>query len=258
MRVRTVALTLLLVACKSEPKQKPEVKPAPVTAVAPADAASTMPPDEYAEARFAMVEKTLVARDITDERVLAAMKITPRHEFVPPDIRHLSYEDRPLPIGFDLTISQPYIVAFMTQALHVKAGDKILEIGTGSGYQAAVLALMGAKVWTIEIHPELGARTQKVLQKLGFKDVHMKVGDGFFGWPDAAPFDAIMVTCATPDIPAPLRAQLKPGGSIIAPIGDDYGQQLVVTKDLGDGRWDKTPVMDVRFGQMHGEIEKRR
>jgi protein-L-isoaspartate(D-aspartate) O-methyltransferase len=250
-----VAFALLLVACskKSETKQKPESAQAVVPA---ADAAEAKPPDPYAEARFEMVQRTLAERDITDARVLAAMKITPRHEFVPPDIRHLSYEDRPLPIGFELTISQPYIVAFMTQALNVKPGDKILEIGTGSGYQAAVLALMGAKVYTMEIHPELGARTQKVLKNLGFKDVFMRVGDGYFGWKDAAPFDAIMITCATPQIPPPLLDQLKPGGRLIAPLGDDIDQQLVVMTK-GD-RLPPQELMPVRFGLMKGEIEDRR
>jgi protein-L-isoaspartate(D-aspartate) O-methyltransferase len=255
MRLRIVALALSLIACKSESKPKAKAEPVPVAA--PADAAEAKPLDPYAEARFEMVERTLVARDITDPRVIAAMKITPRHEFVPPDIRHLSYEDRPLPIGFELTISQPYIVAFMTQAMQIKAGDKVLEIGTGSGYQAAVLALMGAKVWTIEIHPELGARTKKVLEKLSFKDVSMRIGDGYFGWKDAAPFDAIMITCATPEIPPPLLEQLKPGGRIIAPIGDDYGQQLMIMTE-NKGEWERQALMDVRFGPMKGQVDKRR
>jgi protein-L-isoaspartate(D-aspartate) O-methyltransferase len=251
MQVRVLALALLLTACKDEAKQKSKLEPTPIAA--PADAAAAKPPDEFGEARFAMVDRTLVARDITDARVLAAMRITPRHEFVPPDIRHLGYEDRPLPIGFDLTISQPYIVAFMTQAVGIKAGDKVLEIGTGSGYQAAVLAMMGAKVFTIELHPELGARTKKVLDKLGFKDVAMKIGDGYAGWPDAAPFDAIMITCATPEIPPPLAAQLKNGGRIIAPIGDDYGQALVLMTKQGSS-WTNESLMEVRFGPMKGRI----
>jgi protein-L-isoaspartate(D-aspartate) O-methyltransferase len=255
MRLRLVALALLLLACKGEPKQQ-KAAPVPVV-VTPADATEGKPLDPFAEARFEMVERTLVARDITDARVIAAMKITPRHEFVPPDIRHLGYEDRPLPIGFDLTISQPYIVAFMTQALKVKAGDKVLEIGTGSGYQAAVLAMMGAKVYTIEIHPDLGARTKKVLERLGFKDVAMRIADGYYGWKDAAPFDAIMITCATPTIPPPLLEQLKPGGRIIAPMGDDYGQQLMLLTEA-NGSWDRESLMDVRFGLMKGQVDKAR
>jgi protein-L-isoaspartate(D-aspartate) O-methyltransferase len=251
MRVRLVVL-LVLVACgKSEPKRKAE----PV--VEPPRAAEVKEPDPFAEARFDMVERTIVERDIKDQRVIAAMKITPRHEFVPPAIRNEAYDDRPLPIGFDLTISQPYIVAFMTEAIKVKAGDKVLEIGTGSGYQAAVLAMMGAKVWTIELHPDLGARTKKVLEKLGFKDVAMKIGDGYFGWPDVGPFDAIMITCATPVIPPPLVDQLEPGGRIIAPLGDDFGQVLTLITKTDDGPRQE-PLMDVRFGLMKGEIDKQR
>ncbi|HEY5924933.1 MAG TPA: protein-L-isoaspartate(D-aspartate) O-methyltransferase, partial [Kofleriaceae bacterium] len=226
-------------------------------AEAPGDADAAKPPDPWAEARFEMVDRTVAARGVTDERVLAAMKITPRHEFVPPANRHQAYEDSPLPIGFDLTISQPYIIATMTEAVKVKAGDKVLEIGTGSGYQAAVLAMMGAKVYTIEIHPELGARTKKVLESLSFKDVAMKIGDGYFGWEDAAPFDAIMITCATPEIPPPLLAQLKVGGRLIAPIGDNFEQELtVITKTRDDVT--RETLMGVRFGQMKGEIDKVR
>ena len=246
---------LAIAACsKKEPAKQQKV--APVVPEVAADAAEQKPPDPFAEARFDMVERTIVQRGIKDERVIAAMKITPRHEFVPPAIRNEAYDDRPLPIGFELTISQPYIVAFMTEALHVKAGDKVLEIGTGSGYQAAVLAMMGAKVYTMEIHPELGARTQKVLANLGFKDVHMRVADGYFGWEDAAPFDAIMVTCAAPEIPHPLFMQLKEGGRLIAPIGDDFEQELTVITKTADGLT-RESVMDVRFGAMKGEIDKR-
>ena len=203
-----------------------------------------------------MVDRTVASRGITDERVLAAMKITPRHEFVPPAIRHQAYDDRPLPIGFDLTISQPFIVATMTQAAQVKAGERVLEIGTGSGYQAALLAMMGAKVWTIEIHEELGKRTKLVLDKLGFRDVQMKIGDGYFGWPDAAPFDAILITCATPDVPAPLLDQLKVGGRIVAPLDDGYGQQLMIVTKTASGT-QREWLMSVNFGPMKGKVEQR-
>jgi protein-L-isoaspartate(D-aspartate) O-methyltransferase len=212
--------------------------------------------DAYAEARFELVD-ALARQGITDDRVLAAMKLTPRHELVPPAIRHQAYDDRPLPIGFGLTISQPFIVATMTQAARVKAGDRVLEIGTGSGYQAAVLAMMGAKVWTMEMHEDLAERTKLVLAKIGFADVQLKVGDGYLGWKDGAPFDAILITCATPVIPPPLLAQLKVGGRIVAPIEDDVGQELIVATKTASGvkhEW----LMSVSFGPMKGEVEKLR
>lgn len=253
-----IALFGCLVACgKGTDKPKIEAKQALAAPPAPVEAEAPKPPDPYAEARFEMVERTVAARGITDDRVLAAMKITPRHEFVPPAIRHQAYDDRPLPIGFDLTISQPFIVATMTQAANVKAGDRVLEIGTGSGYQAAVLAMMGAKVHTIEIHEALARRTKLVFERLGFRDVQLRTGDGYFGWPDAAPFDAILITCATPEIPPPLLAQLNVGGRIVAPVGDDFEQELVVVKKLDDGV-ERVPLMGVRFGLMTGEIDKRR
>jgi protein-L-isoaspartate(D-aspartate) O-methyltransferase len=257
MRVRFLALaTLAIVGC-SKGKQEPKAQPKPEQRSEPAEPAEVKPPDVYAEARFEMVQRTIVDRGVKDDRVIAAMKIAPRHEFVPPDIRGRAYDDSPLPIGFDLTISQPYIVAFMTEAVKVKAGDKVLEIGTGSGYQAAVLATMGAQVYTIELHEELARRTKRVLQKLGFKNVSMKQGDGYFGWADAGPFDAIMITCATPEIPPPLLAQLKPGGRIIAPIGDDYAQELIVFTKTADDL-ERQSLMEVRFGLMKGEISKQR
>jgi protein-L-isoaspartate(D-aspartate) O-methyltransferase len=260
MRVRNVVIAVVAIgACsKGESKQRQATDDPAAQVHTPEDAAPATPPDPFAEARFEMVDRTVAARGITDERVLAAMKITPRHEFVPPDIRYRAYDDSPLPIGFDLTISQPFIVATMTQAAKVKAGDRVLEIGTGSGYQAAVLAMMGAKVYTIEIHPELAKRTKRVLEKLGFRDVAMRTGDGYFGWPEAAPFDAILITCATPDIPPPLVAQLATGGRIVAPIGDDFDQQLMVITKAGRDTLEREPLMDVRFGLMKGEIDKLR
>lgn len=255
-----IGIVVGLAACSSgdsRPKNEAKQPVARTQAPAPADAAEVKPPDPYAEARFEMVERTVALRGITDPRVLAAMKITPRHEFVPPAIRHQAYDDRPLPIGFDLTISQPFIVATMTQAAKVKAGDRVLEIGTGSGYQAAVLAMMGAKVYTIEIHEQLAKRTKLVFERAGFRDVQLRIGDGYFGWPDAAPFDAILITCATPIIPQPLLAQLKPGGRIVAPVGDDFEQELVVLTKSSSGIV-RESLMGVRFGLMHGEIDKRR
>lgn len=255
-----IGIVVGLAACSSsdgQAKNEAEQVAPPARPQVPADAADVKPPDPYAVARFEMVETTIAARGITDPRVIAAMKITPRHEFVPPAIRHQAYDDRPLPIGFDLTISQPFIVATMTQAARVKAGDRVLEIGTGSGYQAAVLAMMGAKVYTIEIHEELAKRTKRVLERTGFREVQLRTGDGYFGWSDAAPFDAILITCAVPAIPPPLLAQLKLGGRIVAPIGDDFEQELVVLTKTPSGVV-RESLMGVRFGLMHGEIDNRR
>jgi protein-L-isoaspartate(D-aspartate) O-methyltransferase len=202
-----------------------------------------------------MVSDQLEARGIKDAHVLTAMRLVPRHAFVPPNIRDHAYDDRALPIGFDKTISQPYIIAAMTEAAHVKAGDKVLEIGTGSGYQAAVLAMMGAKVFTIEIHDELAARSRRVLDASGFSQVKLKNADGFYGWPDEAPFDAILVTCAAPTIPKPLLEQLKPGGRLVMPLGDDDQQIVAVTKGTDDSLERETVMDSVLFGQMTGQIE---
>ncbi|NVB79542.1 MAG: protein-L-isoaspartate(D-aspartate) O-methyltransferase [Kofleriaceae bacterium] len=202
-----------------------------------------------------MVDRTIVARGITDARVITAMRLTPREQFVPPSIRDQAYDDRPLPIGYDKTISQAYIVALMTEMAKVKPGDRVLEIGTGSGYQAAVLAVMGAKVYTIEIDEPLAARTRDVLKLAGFGRVSLKLGDGYFGWADAAPFDEIIVTCAVPDRPPPaLVAQLKVGGRMVVPLGTDDQHLEVITK-TSDGI-SRERLIDVRFGPMIGEVEK--
>lgn len=247
-----VASIVVWVGCRSDKRDEP---PPPKQKQAIPELTPPVEPDLYAQARTEMVEQTIVARGITDERVITAMKLTPREQFVPPAIRDQAYDDRPLPIGFDKTISQAYIVALMTEAAHVKPGDRVLEIGTGSGYQAAVLAVMGAKVYTMEIAEDLGARTREVLKAAGFGRVDFKIGDGYFGWPDAAPFDAMLVTCAVPDrIPAPLIAQLKVGGRMVVPIGVDDQQLMVITKTRhGIVR---SPLLDVRFGPMIGEVEK--
>lgn len=234
---------------------RPEMEGAGFTP-APGAVAPELPPDPYREIRVDMVERTIASRGISDPRVLTAMTLAPRHEFVPPAKRSEAYDDNPLPIGFGLTISQPYIVAAMTEAARVKPGDKVLEIGTGSGYQAAVLALMGAKVYTIEIHDQLGARTAEVLKRTGFRDVQTKIGDGWYGWPDAAPFDAILVTCATPVIPDRLLQQLEEGGRMVAPIGDlDQKLDVIVKTRTGIER---ESLMPVRFGPMLGVVEDER
>jgi protein-L-isoaspartate(D-aspartate) O-methyltransferase len=186
---------------------------------APLPAAAAEEP--FAAARQRMVRDQLAApaRDITNARVLAAMGKVPRHEFVPEHLRAQAYEDGPLPIGHGQTISQPYIVAFMTERLEVKPNERVLEIGTGSGYQAAVLSELGAQVYTIEIIEDLANRAAADLQRLGYTNVHVRAGDGFRGWPEAAPFDAIIVTCAPEKVPRPLIDQLKDGGRMILPLG---------------------------------------
>jgi protein-L-isoaspartate(D-aspartate) O-methyltransferase len=203
-----------------------------------------------------MVAETIAGRGITDPRVLEAMLLVPRHELVPYDVRDQAYDDRPLPIGFGLTISQPFIVAVMTEAASVQPGERVLEIGTGSGYQAAVLHAMGAEVYTIEIEDALARRTGEVLAQLGFDEIRLKTGDGYFGWPDAAPFDAIVVTAAAPEVPRPLLDQLAPGGRMVLPLGDDFAQQLVVVTRAPDGTTTEQILFEVRFGPMTGEIRR--
>ncbi|MCF8041601.1 MAG: protein-L-isoaspartate(D-aspartate) O-methyltransferase [Desulfarculaceae bacterium] len=207
---------------------------------------------DYAAARKQMVARQLASRDIRDQQVLAAMGRVPRHEFVPFKMRGQAYGDHPLPIGQGQTISQPYIVAFMSQAVRVKPGDKVLEIGTGSGYQAAVLAAMGAKVYSVEIIPELAQRAGTLLKRLGYA-VHIKVGDGNFGWPQEAPFDAILVTAAARHVPPKLVEQLKPGGRMVIPVGPGaWAEELVlVTKD-SQGKVKKRSLMAVRFVPLVG------
>ena len=185
-----------------------------------------------AVARRQMVEEQLASRDITDRRVLAAMGKVPRHLFVPAAQRSQAYADYPLPIGEGQTISQPYIVAVMTQFLGLEGGEKVLEVGTGSGYQAAVLAELGARVYSIEINPVLAGRAARTLEEAGYGHVRVKSGDGFFGWPEEAPFDAIIVTAAPETVPPALFEQLKEGGRLVIPLGRaDYLQVLtLVTK----------------------------
>ena len=203
-----------------------------------------------------MIQQQLMTRGINDNRVLAAMAKVPREEFVPADERAAAYTDHPLPIGYDQTISQPYIVAFMTEQLQPKTNDRVLEIGTGSGYQAAILAGLVAEVYTIEIIEPLAKNAEATLDRLGYKNVHVKVGDGYKGWPEHAPFDAIIVTAAPDHVPQPLVDQLKEGGRMIIPVGQRFAQELYLLEKK-NARLQQSAVLPVRFVPMAGEAEKK-
>jgi protein-L-isoaspartate(D-aspartate) O-methyltransferase len=200
-----------------------------------------------------MVTAQIEARGVSDPLVLAAMRKVPRHRFVPESLRGQAYDDRPLPIGLDQTISQPYIVALMTELSHPRSGMKVLEVGTGSGYQAAVLAEIVGTVATIEIVPELGRRAETTLRELGYHNVRVFIGDGFDGRPQDAPFDAIVVTAAPETIPPPLMAQLAEGGRLVIPVGSAEQELLVITKS--DGGYRRESILPVRFVPMTGKAE---
>src|SRR5262245_41224713 len=208
----------------------------------------------FAKARERMVEEQIEARGVRDPRVLAALRAVPRHEFVPPEEREHAYRDGPLPIGYGQTISQPYIVAVMTELLELGGDERVLEIGTGSGYQAAVLAQLAREVYTIEIVPELARRAEADLARLGFANVHVREGDGYRGWPEAAPFDAIVVTAAPEQVPAPLVEQLAIGGRMVLPVGGAH-QELVLLRREADGVHRERGI-GVRFVPMTGEAQE--
>jgi len=204
--------------------------------------------DLYAAARKSMVARQLEARDITDPRVLQAMGSVPRHKFVPNYLAPLAYADQPLPIGLGQTISQPYIVALMSQWAEVKPGDKVLEVGTGSGYQAAILAELTNRVFTIELLPALAEAARARLQDLGYKEIQSRCGDGYQGWPEEAPFDAILVTATAPEVPPALKEQLKEGGRLVIPVGrpGSVQQLLRLRKVQGELREEeRLPVLFV-------------
>jgi len=203
--------------------------------------------EEYTRLRILMVEKQLRSRDITDETVLRVMNKVPRHLFVPEDVRGQAYVDHPLPIGEGQTISQPYIVALMTQWLKLTGVEKTLEIGTGSGYQAAVLAEIIPQVYTIEIREKLGQRAAKVLEELGYQKVKVKIADGYFGWEEYAPFDAIIITAAIDHVPPPLWDQLKEGGRMVMPLGSPFAVQSLMLFEKKGGKRYGTFICGVLF-----------
>jgi protein-L-isoaspartate(D-aspartate) O-methyltransferase len=236
--IRFVAMPLL--PDSSEPV-------ASIQAVLPEDAA-------LLRAREAMVAVQIVARGVRDAKTLEAMRQVPRHLFVPPSLVKEAYEDHPLPIGHGQTISQPYIVAFMTEALGLKGGETVLEVGAGSGYQSAVLSRIAARVFGIEIVEALAREGKERLARLGYSNVEIRAGDGYLGWPEHAPFDAIMVTAAAPRVPEPLKRQLKDGGRLVLPVGD-YAQELRIVTRRGPA-FHERDVMGVRFVPMTGAIRK--
>jgi protein-L-isoaspartate(D-aspartate) O-methyltransferase len=210
---------------------------------------------EFARLRERMVRDQLRSRDIIDSQVLAAMQKVPRHEFVPAEFINSAYDDGALPLGLGQTISQPYIVAYMTQALELNGKERVLEIGTGSGYQAAILAEIAAEVYTIEIVPQLQEHARVVLDKLGYHNIHFRVGDGYMGWPEHAPFDRIIVTAAPENVPQPLIDQLSEGGRLIIPIGVQSQELVIYIKEKSKIRHYST--IPVRFVPMTGKAQEK-
>ena len=211
--------------------------------------------DRFAAGRKSMVESQLQERNITDAKVLSVMELVPIHLFVPEEYQNQAYDDHPLPIGYEQTISQPYIVALMTQELHLKPEEKVLEIGTGSGYQAAVLSEIVKEVYTIEIIPGLAKEAAERLETLGYKNIKVRHGDGFEGWEEFAPFDAIIITAAAPLVPEPLIDQLSEGGRLIMPLGNRRSLQNLILVTKKNGKTTMKSITEVIFVPMTGKVE---
>lgn len=210
--------------------------------------------NDYAAERRQMVREQIARRGLSEARLLAAFEAVPRHLFVPDDHRHLAYADGPLPIGWGQTISQPYIVALMTSLLELQGDERVLEVGTGSGYQAAILSRLAAEVHTVEWVPELGAGAEKLLKELGLNNIHCHIGDGSLGWPEAAPYDGILVAAAAPGVPQPLLDELRDGGRLVIPVGGSGYQMMQVWTKRGDQSdfREVTPVAFVPLRGKHG------
>ncbi len=221
-----------------------------LAALALAPCAQSQTAEESQAARTRMIDSQLKAREIRSTAVLNAMARVPRHLFVPDDMRLFAYDDRPLPIGLGQTISQPYIVAYMTEALELQPGQTVLEIGTGSGYQAAVLAEIVKQVYTVEIIPDLATRARQTLAQAGYHNVEVRSGNGYRGWPERAPFPRIVVTAAPPEIPQALVDQLAVGGIMVVPVGTNYQEMVIITKTGSSVTQKKT--IPVRFVPMVG------
>ncbi len=226
----------------------------PVMSTPPPTPTSKPPADPWSGPRHRMVEEQVRARDVRDEAVLGVLEEVPRHLFVPEAERADAYADHPLAIAAGQTISQPYVVGLMSELLQVDKRSKVLEIGTGSGYQAAVLSRLAGEVYTMEIVPSLGDEAKTILSRLGYGNVHVRIGDGYKGWLEEAPFDAILLTAAPPSVPEPLLAQLKPGGRMVLPVGTIFQELLVLTKKP-DGSIETRKVLPVRFVPMTGEAQ---
>jgi len=245
---------MIWIACAAArpPCRQAEARPAPM----PSADASVSEDNTTQSAREAMVREQIAARGVKSAAVLAAMRRVPRHQFMPEDLRPLAYGDRPVPIGLGQTISQPYIVALMTELAAVGSGSRVLEIGTGSGYQAAVLAELGTDVYSIEILAPLRERAAEILARLGYAQVKTRVGDGYLGWPEAAPFDAIIVTAAPARVPEPLKRQLKLGGRLVLPVGTSDQELKVITRTAAG--FSERNVIPVRFVPMTGKADESR
>jgi protein-L-isoaspartate(D-aspartate) O-methyltransferase len=254
-RITIVVAALLVAAACAGPREK-ETGGAREQSAASTATASALREDFWTVQRRQMVERQIRARGVTDPAVLKALLKVERHLFVPEPYRIESYEDGPLPIGEEQTISQPYIVGLMTELLKPKPGQKILEVGTGSGYQAAVLAEIVGEVYTIEIVESLGRGAAERLKAMGYKNVHVRIGDGYEGWPEAVPFDGIIVTAAPDHVPQPLVEQLKEGGRLVVPVGS-WDQRLEVLTKTKNGM-ERSPSIPVRFVPMTGKAREAR
>ncbi len=205
--------------------------------------------DAWERRRRAMVEEQIISRGVKDPLVLRAMRTVPRHKFVPPSLENAAYDDSPLPVGFGQTISQPYIVAVMTELLNIDKDSRVLEIGTGTGYQTAVLAEICRHVFSVEVIPELAERAERTLRAMGYKNISIKTGDGFYGWPEEAPFDGIILTAAPEEVPYDLLQQITDRGRMVLPVGPQWSQMLVVIERNGDD-FKKKDIFPVRFVPM--------